>query len=222
MIRSLKRLPKLATLAALYILAACSDNSGSLAPAGEPELLPAALPAVVAMDAVVAPEIDALPGSTHEGTLASYPSNATWYQFTYTPTSASTYVLGTHMVYFPAYTICDPAVSEYGPSTWMNSCSKLTAPITITAVTWTDAAGRPQIDFQNSIRFYPNWNGQLPAIYLRDPSAAITSWGRVDYCSAAGCVNEAATDGALTTQRDAATGFLFRLIRHFSGYNVWA
>jgi hypothetical protein len=183
-----------------------------------------AMPSVVQREATVAQQVE-LPESARNGhsTLAAvYPSNAITYQFTVTPTANQSFVLGTHMVSFPAYTICDPANSGYGSSTWMNSCAKLATPITITATTWTDSNGRAQIDFANSIRFYPNSNGQLPAVYLRDPSAALNSWGRIDYCSSSGCVNEAATDTTLGTQRDSVTGYLFRLVRHFSGYNVWA
>ena len=49
-----------------------------------------------------------------------------------------------------------------------------TTPITITATKWTDANGRAQIDFNTALRFYKNNYGQLPAIYLRDPSAALS------------------------------------------------
>ncbi|MCC6774788.1 MAG: hypothetical protein IT360_26680 [Gemmatimonadaceae bacterium] len=45
----------------------------------------------------------------------------------------------------------------------------------------------------------------------------------MDYCSSTNsCVDESNADPTLSTQREAITGYLFRLIRHFSGYNVWA
>ncbi|MBK8247796.1 MAG: hypothetical protein IPK85_10420 [Gemmatimonadetes bacterium] len=220
--RILKHLPKLATLGALLVLTACSSDMAS-APAQSDDVAMPALPNVAAQQAIVAEQVEAPTVGPH-GTMASvaYPSNAVTYQFTYNPTTDATYVMGLQMVAFPRYTICDPAVSGYGPNTWLNSCPKLTSPITITATVWTDAQGRPQIDFANSIRFYKNFNNQLPAIYLRDSNAAMSSWGRVDYCSGSGCVNEAASDAVLATQRDPITGYLFRIIRHFSGYNVWA
>lgn len=217
-----KHLPKFAALGAMLVLAACSADTRTTAPVVVDELAAPALPNVAASSAIVAEQAERPTSSAHGTFAMAYPSNAVTYQFVHLPTISATYIVGTHMVNFPAYTICDPAVSGYGPSTWLNSCPKLTTPIMITATVWTDAAGRAQIDFNNEIRFYKNYNNQLPAIYLLDPTAAITSWGRVDYCSASGCVNEAATDAALGTQRDPVTGYLFRLIRHFSGYNVWA
>jgi hypothetical protein len=151
-------------------------------------------------------------------------TNITTYNFSVNGDHDKTVILGTHMVVFPAYTICDRNNSNYGPSYWLTSCPKLTTTIQITATTWTDPNGRPQVDFDKHLRFYPNWAGELPAIYLRDPAAALTSWGRVDYCSTdsnTSCVNEAATDPVLTTKRDPSTGYLYRSIRHFSGYLVW-
>ena len=217
-----KHLPKLAALGAMLVLAACSADTGTTAPIAADELPAPAMPNVAASNAVVAERSEAPTSSAHGTYAIAYPSNAITYQFVHNPTASATYIVGTHMVHFPAYTICDPAVSGYGASTWLNSCPKLTSPIVITATTWIDLFGRAQIDFNNEIRFYKNNFNQLPAIYLRDPFAAFSSWSRVDYCSASGCVNEAATDAALGTQRDPITGYLFRLIRHFSGYNVWA
>jgi hypothetical protein len=221
--RLLKTLPKLASLGALIILAACSDSVVTAVPPMADVLAAPALPKVVASQALVAQQVEAQSASNHGTLAAAYPSNAVTYSFSVNPIEAQSFVIGAHMVRFPRYTICDPSASSYGPSYWLTSCQKLTTPITITATTWTDSQGRPQIDFANALRFYKNYNNELPAIYLRDAWASTSSLGRVDYCTFSGsCVNEAATDGALVTQRDAATGFLFRLIRHFSGYNVWA
>lgn len=224
-----KRIPKLAGLAFVAILAACSaDNSTSpVSPKLDPSMNVAApeAPSVVLRSAFAAQEITspAGPVDPRHSTMATvYPSNAKTYQVTIDPRVSSQVNFGTHLVSFPALTICDPTQSSYGSASWYKSCVKLTSPITITATLWTDADGRPQIDFANAIRFYPNASNQLPAIYLRDPWAAMSSWGRIDYCGAEGCVNEAASDSTLETQRDLSTGYLFRLIRHFSGYNVWA
>lgn len=224
-----KRIPKLAGLAFAAFLAACSaDNTTSPVTAKQDPAMNVAAPeapSVVLKGAVAAKEVETPAGPMdprHTTMAAVIPSNATTYQFTIDPRYSWQVIFGTHMVTFPAYTICDPSSSSYGPGTWLNACPKLQTPITITATTWVDANGRPQIDFANAIRFYPNFNNQLPAIYLRDPNAALSSWGRIDYCSANGCVDEAASDPVLGTKRDWATGYLFRLVRHFSGYNVWA
>jgi hypothetical protein len=219
-----KHLPKLATLGALLVLTACASDNVLSAPAVQDDLAVPALPNVVAQQAIIAQEVDAPMFSGH-GTMAavSYPSNAVTYQFTYASEKSQSFIIGAHMVSFPANTVCDPALSTYGPGTWNSPCTFTKKSYTITATTWTDAQGRPQIDFANALRFVPNKDGKLPAIYLRDANAVLSSWARVDYCSfTSSCVNEAATDAALATQRDPVTGYLFRLIRHFSGYNVWA
>jgi len=204
---------------ALVVLAACSTDRVQEPSAKEPTILPPAAPGVVAS------------GPTEVATAVSDPNlpdgvqaatNVAYYTFWVDGDQGKTVVLGTHMVVFPPYTICDPNYSSYGPSYWLQSCPKLTGWIQINATTWTDSDGRPQVDFDRHIRFYPNWSGELPAIYLRDPAAALTSWGRVDYCSTStSCVNEAATDPVLATKRDPSTGYLYRTIRHFSGYLVW-
>ncbi len=224
-----KRLPKLAGLVGLVLVAACStERLSSPAPTvTDPAMnvLAAELPAVVLRSAVAAAEV-ATPtttGGRFHTMAVVYPSNAVAFQFTVNPTVSSTFIIGTHMVSFPANTICNPSSSTYGAGTWLTSCTKATSSITITATTWVDVVGRTQIDFANALRFYPNSAGQLPAIYLRDAWAAMSSFGRVDYCSTStSCVDESIADTTLATQRDPVTGYLFRLIRHFSGYNVWA
>lgn len=223
MTRLLKHLPKLATLGALIVLAACSDSAPTAAPVADDLIAAPAMPNIVASQALVAEAVETPVASNH-GTLASaYPSNAVTYEFWYNPTTDASFILGVQMVSFPRYTICDPEVTPYGPNYWQSSCQKLTSTIRIRATTWTDAAGRPQIDFDTDLRFYKNYYNQLPAIYLRDPMASASSWGRIDYCITGGaCVNEAASDPVLATQRDPNNGWLFRIIRHFSGYNVWA
>lgn len=220
----LKRLPTLASLGALIVIAACNTDSTAPTASVDPAAtLSPALPSVVASEAVVAEQVDAPSVSAHGTYAMSYPAGASTFQFTHNPTLDGAYIIGMHMVSFPRYTICDPSRSSYGEAFWKSDCTKLTTPITITAVTWKDALGRPQIDFQNAIRFVPNYYGQMPAIYLRDPSASLSSFSRIDYCGANGsCVDEAATDSLLVTRREAVTGYLFRFIRHFSGYNVWA
>jgi hypothetical protein len=220
MIRIKKHLPILAALS----VAACTDSEPTLAPSGAPRVAAAAMPSVVAREAVEAQQVDVPASISNHATFAlGYPSGAQTYQFEVDPAKDKSFIIGAHLVQFPKNTICDPAKSNYGPGTWLSTCTKLKAKTTITAITWTDAAGRPQIDFANALRFVVNSAGSLPAIYLRDPSAAMSWWARIDYCDAGGsCVDESTSDPTLATQRDAASGFLFRLIRHFSGYNVWA
>jgi hypothetical protein len=208
------------------LLGGCSD---SIAPAiSATQLAAPVMPSVVAAEAEVAERVD-LPASLdpHHATFATaIPSNAVTYKFTATPGATKTWILGPHMLKFPMWTICDPSQSTYGPGTWLQSCVLLKSKISIYATTWTDALGHPRIDFGNALRFVPNAAGELPALYLLDPSASQTSWGRINYCLDPSyifsCVDESFADHVLVTRRDPVTGFLYRIIRHFSGYNVWA
>lgn len=222
------RIPKLAGLAFVALVAACSASDGtSPVPATQTQSLSIAAPdapSVVRHEATAAPELDRSASTGHSTFLAAA-GGQTSYQFTVDPTKTQSFTFGVHMVKFPAYTICNPSTSGYGAGTWQNTCSKLSVPITMVATTWIDAMGRARIDFNVDLRFYQNNNGQLPAIYLMDPAASLSLYSRIDYCESAAnnsCVNEAATDAVLKTQRDNVTGYLYRLIRHFSGYNVWA
>ena len=207
---------------ALVVLAACSTDRVQAPSAKEPAIVPPAAPGIVAngpAEAATVVSTGDLPDGVQAGVVGT---NVMYYSFSVDGDHDKTVLLGSHMVVFPAYTICDPNTSSYGAAYWKTSCSKLTTSIQINATTWTDPNGRAQVDFDRHIRFYPNWSGELPAIYLRDPAAALTSWGRVDYCvTNTACVNEAASDPVLATKRDPATGYLYRLIRHFSGYLVW-
>ncbi len=49
------------------------------------------------------------------------------------------------------------------------------------------------------------------------PTAA--SADHIDYCEGGACVDDAVLDGSVVTQRD-GSGFVYRVIKHFSGYNV--
>jgi len=226
----IKRVPKLAGLAVVAVLAACSTDV-STSPSAEssnPAMSIAAppSPAEVLRTAIPVQEMQgpAVGGGASTFLLGTTAATKT-YTFTVDPERTQSFIFGVHMVVFPANTICDPEESSYGPGTWLKSCDKADDNISMTATTWIDAQGRARIDFSKDLRFYPNSYGALPSLYLRDPAASLSLYSRIDYCattSSTSCVNEAATDPVLRTQRESATGYLFRIIRHFSGYNVWA
>ena len=204
MFRISPRLPKLATLAAVLFVAACSSDS-TVAPVGA--------------RAIKAPLFT---GATIASKILMYKDTVV-VQFVVGPTGGSADI-GNHAITFPAGSICDPSVSTYGPTQWQAPCQVIDAGITITATSWVDVNGHPRIDFTPALRFTANAQGVLPTLYLRDSDAVLQDWSSIVYCvlPASGCVNEALTDAALTTYRDPVTGFLYRFIRHFSGYNVWA
>ena len=132
-------------------------------------------------------------------------------------------VAGAHKLTFSngLSSVCDPATSSYGPAEWDKPCAAATAPITITAKVWTSAAGRSHIDFSPALRFVP---AHQVTLYMYDKQAADGLLdARIYYCPTPGgpCLNEAMADPSVATKR-ATNGFLYRRVKHFSGYNVAA
>ncbi|MEP7345806.1 MAG: hypothetical protein ABI877_11080, partial [Gemmatimonadaceae bacterium] len=95
MSRTMRRLPKLATLVAIFGVAACNSDS-TIAPVGA--------------RAIQAP---IFAGATIPSKILMYKDTVV-VQFTVGPNGGSADI-GNHAITFPAATICDPAVSTYGP-----------------------------------------------------------------------------------------------------------
>ena len=134
--------------------------------------------------------------------------------------SASQALAGGHKIYLSANAICDPQTSGYGPDTWETPCALLQKQITITATSWVDTAGHPFVEFSPALRFNPDddapvWLLLIDRFGARDPGT------RIVYCTDDGsCIDESLTDPELATQRDEKKGYLYRRIKHFSGYNI--
>jgi hypothetical protein len=126
----------------------------------------------------------------------------------------------TNIIEFPnqVASICDPHTSSYGPGTWDSPCAAATQPVRIAAKSWVNAAGKIATDFQPALRFVPGRTERV-LLTLKDAARAGT---RIDFCSAAGCVDEAAADPSLAAVLDASNGKVYRTIKHFSGYTVVA
>jgi hypothetical protein len=121
---------------------------------------------------------------------------------------------------YSAGSVCDPRTSSYGPGTWDAPCARATAPVRITARTWVDRhTGKVASEFQPALRFVPGLRNPV-TLYLKNstykPSDAI--W----YCAAGGCVDEALADPTLRTSYDSKSQWVYRVIKHFSGYTVIA
>src|SRR5688572_6151033 len=71
--------------------------------------------------------------------------------------SGGYFVLGKHVIWFPANSICDPATSSYGVTEWDKPCDAITAPINIHAEL-REQDGRTWIDFSPELRFVPSEN----------------------------------------------------------------
>jgi hypothetical protein len=106
---------------------------------------------------------------------------------------------------------------------WGKACVPISTTIRIDVKWWRDAAGHPHVDFAQALRFQPTKKGEV-TLYLKDAEAARATNPKINYCPLVGlpCVDESLYDSALATKRDSRGGFVFRIIRHFSGYNVWA
>ena len=127
---------------------------------------------------------------------------------------------GGHVIRFESNAICDPLTSGYGPSTWNLPCSPSRLPITITATSWTDASGHARVDFVPDLRFVPTSSGSRVTLQLRDRDA-VQSTAALFYCPTVGeCIDESLTDPTLSSKRDSRSGWVYRDIKHFSGYNV--
>ena len=186
----------LATISLMGLIVACSDRSASLGP-----------------DVAGAPS------------LSRVEPTATGFQFTVDPTKHETFVyMGEHKIVFPAYSICDPATSSYGPTEWDKPCQPLTTPITIAADTMT-VNGHPHLRFSPDLRFVPsvdprNW----VMLYMKDPSASdplvgptlTILWEAPDGT----LIDETLSDPTLVTQVQGSSSIVYRRVKHFSGFLV--
>ena len=166
------------------------------------------------------PALSALP--PHDVSIASDTSVT---RFTIDPTVDAWYTIaGGHYLYVEKDGVCDLS-SPYGPAYWNTDCTPSTTPVEVTAKSWTDAAGHPRIDFQPALRFVMQ-RGRIKTsalLFMYDTAAAKTRGSTIVYCTAAGaCVDEGAHDRLLRTDADRNRGYLFRQIKHFSGYEVVA
>lgn len=190
------------------VLAGCSDTTvaPSAAPSAEPTSMmraPAERPSL------------ALSGTSTTNGITTFTVGR----------SGGAFFVGNHAVVFPANSICDPAVSTYGPGEWDKPCRTIRQPITVTAQVKT-VGGVKAIDFTPSLRFEPSRNpSQWVWIFMYTPEArgaTDLSQFNILFAESFGAtpVNDAALDPTLRTYVDAQTGMSFRRIKHFSGYIV--
>lgn len=146
--------------------------------------------------------------------------------FTVTPLRGGKYAVGPHRITFPAFSICDPETSGYGPETWDLPCTPTFRNTRITAKAWTTPSGRPQIEFSPALRFVPSgWPQNWVMLEFRDREAAdetLAAMVKVLWIPAPGAtpVDEAAADPTLRASVNAASGTVTRRLEHFSGYIV--
>ena len=138
------------------------------------------------------------------------------------PTRSSTYTIaGIHQLFVRGGGVCDLS-SSYGVLTWDLPCLPATTSILVTAKSWYDVAGHPHVEFSPQLRFVPDDSAASAELYLRDWIGAFDRASVIDYCNDDGCVDEALTDSSLVTRHDTSTGYVYRRVKHFSGYEVAA
>ena len=206
MLRS--NLTRLGLAGGLILLAACSAADQVASPKLRKIQRPEGAPSLDVIVNSIAPDSDAA-------------------DFTVTP-SGGTFVLGAHAVYFPANSICDPAVSSYGPGEWDAPCSPLDQPIDIHAEVRRTADGQSWLDFTPSLRFVPSDDPNQSVWVLMKLNSDATegnyrSFGirwAPQFLVSEGQVDESLQDPSLRTYIDLQRDVVFRRIKHFSGYVV--
>lgn len=164
------------------------------------------------------------PASQANLTLSNLGSRT--YTFTIDPQGGSVKIGGFRLDY-PANSVCDPATSGYGPEYWLAPCQTLTTSITMTAVvSYVD--GQAQADFSPNIRFRPDASVLLSVKRPRIVGQLLTddlqrAYSMLYFKMVDGSrytIDEAATDSDLATKYDNGQGWVWRRIRHFTGYYV--
>ena len=132
---------------------------------------------------------------------------------------------GNNAVVFPSGSICDPATSSYGPSTWDLPCAPLQTTLKVHAEV-RSSDGRTWIDFTPSLRFVPSTSSSKWVwMVMYTPGAAGTTdlskynilWAR----SIGGdTVDESTLDSSMRTYVDNVSGVSLRRINHFSGFTI--
>ncbi len=141
---------------------------------------------------------------------------------TNTAVGATVDIANVSKISFPyaSASICDPATSSYGPGTWDSPCRPAAQPVRVVAKTWINAQGKAATDFEPALRFVPGlrWPVQL---YFKH-AAGVEAGDVIVYCTRRGCVDEALADPSLSTNFSSSNGWVWRNIKHFSGYTVVA
>jgi hypothetical protein len=142
------------------------------------------------------------------------------------PRVARSYAFGDHSIYFPAYSICDPATSGYGPPLWDAPCQPQTTTITVT-VKWSSKGGHAYARFEPKLRFVPAGPEEssrwvILTMYDRRKVNDVDQYQIYYETEDEKWVDEAKTDPTLRAWTDRTRNVVYRRIKHFSGYMLAA
>jgi hypothetical protein len=199
------------TLLFVAVLAGCREGADSpVAPTSESPSI--AAPAPISLAPQGRPTLDLAGGSADSASVDFVVGAAGGIFFT-----------GNHAVVFPAQSVCDPATSSYGPTTWDEPCTPLQTQLKVHAeVRRKD--GTTWVDFTPSLRFVPSQNpSKWVWMFMYSPEAiGSTDLSRFNILWAESIggktVDEVPTDVSLRTYVDSWQGISIRRIKHFSGY----
>jgi hypothetical protein len=142
------------------------------------------------------------------------------YAVTFDPRRDQSFSLGPNRLDIPAYSVCNLGTSGYGADYWNRSCSPHTLPITLTVVIKNSQSTHPEVQFYPAMRFSPTKSVRLFMYAPRVSRDDAKNWLMLYCADNGGCIDESATDSALTTYIDYTNNVLFRRVKHFSGYVV--
>ena len=187
-------------------LAACSDSPVAPRQSAESAAPSALLSGLLAGSGVTVTATTTLNGVTTETLVVDPRSNVKFGGDDY-------------MINIPAFAICDPLTSGYGPALWDAPCLSAVLPITFQVKSWVDAAGNSRTEIKPDIRFSPS---KSVSLHLKSRLGSQSAGTRINWCptGSALCVDESRNDASLATQRDVASGKVYRRVKHFSGYMV--
>lgn len=141
---------------------------------------------------------------------------------------------GLFTIKIPSNAVCDPAASTYGDGTWDSPCTTLTPgqSLTVTVTYGFTGSNVPVLDVSPGIRFNPNsvvtlgTNAYASSItsdsgYYAAHPQALHYFGMY-YTPDLGTTGytDAGNDNSLITHVNLSTGFVWRRVKHFSGYNI--
>jgi hypothetical protein len=226
--RLVKRPPVLAlgALLAIGFATACSDSpsepTATMSPARSQEVAPAILSNYYG-------DIDfsaTYPDLSWKTPVKSKKADTTVASFTVDPDYGALIDFGVnHKLILPPKKICDLQTSGYGPSYWDNWCDLEHDNITFTIKSWTGSNGRPYATVTPDVRFKP-YVSYSARIYFYDANLVKFSDVVIPWCDKNNvCVDEGASDSFLLTYARKSYGpgyWVYRNLRHLSGYNVTA
>lgn len=160
--------------------------------------------------------------------VKSVRGDTTIQKFTVNPTVGSLIVFGTSsndVIAIPPGSLCDPTKNTYGPTEWKNPCTPATTTVSFEIRSWKDSVQHPHAEFYPAMRFNPA-SAMPVTLFFQDPLMVNYTQVRIPYCNGANvCVDEGATDPELetyVTPLPYGGYYVYRKLRHFSGYNVTA